>query len=121
MRRPERLSLSNGYLGSGVFPIFTQFEHDLLMNQPLWKVAKAVHNLIRSVDVNMMKMTARWIAVQPQKSEISMDFSFAYGKFKVSQRAAFDMYSGCDFEVDQRGRPLLPSLSGPPLYKHLSC
>lgn len=114
MRKPERLGLSNQYFGNGVHPVYTQFSHDLLMNQPLWKVAQAMHDLIRSVDRELMRKTPRWIAAQPQKGLISMDFSFAYGNFTVSQWSAFDMYQGCDFDTDRAGNPVLPSLSGPP-------
>ncbi|ODM21531.1 hypothetical protein SI65_02375 [Aspergillus cristatus] len=114
MRGPTRLNLSPRYLPNAVYPPYASFPHELLANEPLWKVAEALHGLIRGFDTHKIKMSTRWIAAQPNKSRIRVDFSFFDGNFTVSQWAAFSMYVGVDFDADEDGKPVPPALVGQP-------
>lgn len=97
MRRADRLNLPDGYFGNAIDPSFaSSFSHDVLMHAPLWQVATPIHKvrvdkLIHgAIDAQEMERATRWIAVQPDKNRITVD----YGNFTVSQWAAFDMAAG---------------------------
>lgn len=115
MRDARRLNLGQNYFPNAVYPIYGTLSHELLMNGDLWMVTKALHDLVRSVDVQQMEQTTRWIAVQPDKSRIRVNFTFADGNFTVSQWSGFKMYVGVDFDVDSDGNPVHPILVAPPL------
>jgi hypothetical protein len=89
-----RLNLPERYFPNAVYCPYTYTAHELLADGPLWQVAKSLHELIRSVEPRQMEMTNRWVAAQPDKSRISLDYSFANGSFTVSQWAKFGMYLG---------------------------
>lgn len=114
MRPPGRLNLSPRYFPNAIYPPYTSFPHKFLAKEPLWKVAKELHNLIHGVDAQTMAQSTRWIAVQPDKSRIRVDFTFSRGNFTVSQWSAFSMYVGVDFDVDEEGTPVPPTLVGQP-------
>lgn len=102
------------YFPNAVYCPYTYSPHELLADRPLWEVAKWLHELIRSVEAQQMQKTNRWVAAQPDKSRIRLDYSFSNGSFTVSHWAKFDMYLGVDFEVDPDGQALLPALVSPP-------
>lgn len=99
MRDSSRLNLGVNYFPNAMHPVYGIFSHDL----------------VRSVDVQEMKQTTRWIAAQPDKSRVRVDFAFADGNFTVSQWSGFKMYVGVDFDVDGEGNPVHPVLVAPPL------
>lgn len=115
MRDTSRLNLGPNYFPNAIHPVYGIFSHELLINSELWMVAKALHDLVRSVHVQQMEQTTRWIAVQPDKSRIRVNFTFADGNFTVSQWSGFKMYVGVDFDVDSEGNPVHPVLVAPPL------
>lgn len=110
----SRLNLPDHYFPNAVYCPYTYSPHKLLADGPLWQVAKSLHDLIRSVEPHQMDMTNRWVAAQPDKSRIRLDYSFSNGSFTVSQWAKFDMYLGVDFDVDENGKPIPPVLVPPP-------
>lgn len=114
MRPPGRLNLSPRYFPNAIYPSYASFPHEILVKGPLWKVTKELHNLMHGVDAHTMEQSTRWIAVQPDKSRISVDFNFSGGNFTVSQWSAFSMYVGVDFDVDEEGAPVPPALVGQP-------
>lgn len=114
MRSPQRLNLPPKYFPNAVCPSYSMTSHELLMNGPLWKVTQSLHNQIRAVTARQMQQTTRWIAVQPDKSRIKINFTFAVGNFMINQWSQFGMYMGVDFDRDGLGRPITPSLVGPP-------
>ncbi|PYI05560.1 hypothetical protein BO78DRAFT_419534 [Aspergillus sclerotiicarbonarius CBS 121057] len=104
MRGPTRLNFSPRYFPNLVYGSYMYLSHELLADGPLWKVTKAVHNMIHAVTPEQMKQTVRWLAVQPDKSRIKMAFDIN-GSFTASQWSKFDIYVGVDFDVDrQTGR-----------------
>lgn len=120
MRDTSRLNLGPTYFPNAIYPVYGFVSHELLANGDLWMVAKALHELVRTVDVQQMEQTTRWIAVQPDKSHIRVGFTFADGNFTVSQWSGFKMYVGVDFDVDGKGNPVQPVLVSPPLTE-ISC
>lgn len=115
MRDARRLNLGQNYFPNAIHPVYGTLSHELLMNGDLWMVTKALHGLVRSVDVQQMEQTTRWIAVQPDKSRIRVNFTFADGNFTVSQWSGFKIYVGVDFDADSDGNPVHPILVAPPL------
>ena len=109
-----RLNLPTRYFPNAVYCPYAYSPHELLAESPLWQVAKSLHNLIRSVEPHQMDMTNRWVAAQPDKSRIRLDYSFENGSFTVSQWAKFDIYLGVDFDVDENGKAIPPALVSPP-------
>ncbi|GIC88029.1 uncharacterized protein Aud_004420 [Aspergillus udagawae] len=78
-------------------------------------VAKALHDLIRFVDVQQMENTMRWLAVQSDQHCTRIGFTFADGNFTVSQWSGFKMYVGVHFDIDGEGNPVHPVIASPPL------
>lgn len=115
MRDRGRLNLGPDYFPNAIYPCYDNFSHELLADGELWMVSKALHDLIRATDAQQMEQTTRWIAVQPDKGHIGINFTFADGNFTVSQWSGFNMYEGVDFDVDGEGNPVPPVLVTPPL------
>ncbi|KAL2815114.1 transferase [Aspergillus granulosus] len=101
MRDSRRLNLGPNYFPNAIYP-------------PYRMVAKALHELIRAVDVQQMEKTTRWIAVQPDKSRIRVGFTFVDGNFTISQWSRFKMYVSVEFDADGDGNPVHPILVAPP-------
>lgn len=114
MRDRGRLNLGPNYFPNAIYPCYDNFSHELLADGEIWMVSKALHDLIRAIDAQQMEQTTRWIAVQPNKGHIGINFTFADGNFTVSQWSGFDMYEGVDFDVDGEGNPVRPTLVTPP-------
>ncbi|KAE8415993.1 transferase [Aspergillus pseudocaelatus] len=113
-RSPDRLNLHPRYFPNAVYCPTAYHSHELLADAPLWKVAKALHEQIHSVDSSTMERTLKWVAAQPDKSHIKVNFEFGNGSFIVSQWSKFDMYVGVDFDVDVDAKPIMPVLVSPP-------
>ncbi|KAK9235728.1 transferase family-domain-containing protein [Lipomyces kononenkoae] len=111
---PSRLNLPARYFPNAVYCPYTYAAHDLLAESPLGQVAKFVHDLIRSVGRQQLQQTTKWVAAQPDKSRIKLDYTFSNGSFTVSQWSKFDMYVGVDFDVDEQGGAIPPALVTPP-------
>ncbi|KAK9365492.1 transferase family-domain-containing protein [Lipomyces kononenkoae] len=114
IRDPTRLNLPARYFANAVYCPHTYAPHDLLADRPLWQVAKFLHDLIRSVDPQQMEQTTKWVAAQPDKSRIKLDYSFFNGSFTVSQWSKFNMYMDVDFDVDEHDKAIPPVLVSPP-------
>lgn len=115
MRGPGRLGIPFNYFPNAVHAVFTSsVDPEFLVEKPLWEVTKFLHSLVRSVDAQRMTETMRWVAVQPDKKQIEVDYAFGNGGFTVSQWSKFDMYRGLDFDVDQQSQPMGPALVSPP-------
>lgn len=114
LRGPTRLNLPARYFPNAVTAPYINVPHDLLADSPLWKVAKALHDWIRSFDLRETKQTIQWIVAQPDKSRIKQSFQLGHYPFIVSQWTGFSMYTGVDFDVDQHGDAIPPALVSPP-------
>ncbi|KAE8164134.1 transferase family-domain-containing protein [Aspergillus tamarii] len=113
-RSRDRLNLHPRYFPNAVYCPTAYHSHELLADKPLWQVAKALHEQVHSVDSSIMERTMKWVAAQPDKSRIKVNFEFGNGSFIVSQWTKFDMYVGVNFDVDVDGKPITPALVSPP-------
>ncbi|KAL6054710.1 Transferase [Balamuthia mandrillaris] len=112
-RGRDRLDLPPRYFPNACFIPYSGLPHDVLADGPLWQVAKALHDWTRALSPEKARQTLRWIAAQPDKTRVKIDFCFQ-NSFMVSQWCKFDMYVGVDFDVDEHGEAVLPALVGPP-------
>ncbi|GAA86663.1 hypothetical protein RIB2604_01703770 [Aspergillus luchuensis] len=107
MRGPTRLNLPPRYFPNCVYGAYMYLQPQTLAHGPLWRVAKAFHDMSHGVTPEQMKQNTQWLAIQPDKSRIRMNFDFN-GSFTTSQWCKFDMYVGTDFDVDQHGNAIPP-------------
>ncbi|KAG0147978.1 hypothetical protein CROQUDRAFT_90924 [Cronartium quercuum f. sp. fusiforme G11] len=100
----------SGYFPNATFNTHITLPHELLAHGPLWKVAKALHELTHQSSVTSKEeviKTLKWIEAQPNKRKIKPKFQYGNGSFIISQWNKFDAYSGTDFELS-------PVLISPP-------
>ncbi|KAF7585187.1 hypothetical protein BBP40_011804, partial [Aspergillus hancockii] len=115
IRPKHRLNLPERYFPNAIYCPYAYHPHSLFANTPLWQVAKALHELLHSVPAYTVEKTTKWVAAQPDKSRIKMNFEFGKkSTFTVSQWSKFGMYVGMDFDVDERGAGIVPVLVSPP-------
>ncbi|KAE8374977.1 transferase [Aspergillus bertholletiae] len=114
VRSKERLNLPPRYFPNAVHATCMQGSPQVLAHGNLCDVARSIHDMIRSEHKERILHTARWIAAQPDKSLLRVNFEFGNGNFTVSQWSGFDMYNGVSFDVDGSGKPVHPSLVAPP-------
>ncbi|KAL6849657.1 hypothetical protein ACO1O0_009200 [Amphichorda felina] len=114
MRSPDRLGMKPQYFPNCIYPSYANSLVPSLADCPLWEVAGAVHHLIRSVDPERMRKTTMWVAAQPDKARVRVNFVFGKGSFTVSQWCKMNMYRGNDFDVGAGGEPVRPALVSPP-------
>ncbi|CAG8374131.1 unnamed protein product [Penicillium salamii] len=114
LRGSSLLDLSPRYFPNALYAPYTYAPHELLSSGKVSEEGGFVHNLIRSVDKERIIQTTRWVAAQPDKSLIKVNYTFANGSFTVSQWSGFKMYQGVHFETDRAGNPVHPDLVAPP-------
>ncbi|KAJ7067037.1 transferase [Mycena amicta] len=113
-----RLGISHpeNYFPNALFTSFInvdppELERLGLTDGPLWKTAKAIHDLTRSsalTDTSEITNTLRWIARQPDMKKIQSGFRYGTGSFMFSAWSKFD-YMNLEFD---EGVP--PVLACPP-------
>lgn len=114
LRNPDRLNLPPRYFPNAAFATFTTLPHDVIANGPLWKVAKIIHDLARSVVPQEVDRDLRWVAAQLDKRRVRPAWVSGIGSFIVTQWCKFGMYAGADFDVDAHGIPIPPALVSRP-------
>ncbi|KAA8910844.1 hypothetical protein TRICI_004032 [Trichomonascus ciferrii] len=115
VRDLDRLNLPPAYFPNAFYAVNTAIPHETYTNGPLWKVAKAIHTAIRSIDQDTIKQTVDWVAAQPDKSRIRFkNFTLAEGNTTLTQWSRYNMYIDMYFDHDRNGTPIHPILSTPP-------
>ncbi|TFK51935.1 hypothetical protein OE88DRAFT_1486547 [Heliocybe sulcata] len=99
IRDPTRLNLPPRYFPNALSSYCTTLSHEMLADGPLWKVAKAMHDLVRASSQQEAEQIARWIAAQPDKNRIQLRLRYGYGCTMISQWCKFDMYAGAVLDV----------------------
>ncbi|KAI2857799.1 hypothetical protein CBS12448_6359 [Aspergillus niger] len=107
MRGPTRLNLPPRYFPNSIYGAYMYLQPETLAYGPLWKIAKAFHDMSHGITPEQMKLNTQWLALQPDTSRIRMNFDFD-GSFTTSQWSKFDMYVRTDFDVDQHGNAIPP-------------
>jgi hypothetical protein len=110
----SRLHLPPHYFPNAVLCRITTLPSDILTNGSVGQLARTLHGLIQARDAEQARHTLQWIAAQPDKSRIKLDFRYGNGSFMVSQWNKFDMYGGVDFDLDAQGNSIRPALVWPP-------
>ena len=113
-RSADRLALPPRYFANAVIcAIFTTSPEELA-TAPLSRVARIVHDGLRSLTPTEATAALHWICSQPDKRRIMQNFRYANGGFMLSQWCKTDAYVKTDFDVDQNGQPVAPLLSSTP-------
>ena len=95
----KTLDLAPRYFHNALFTPFDSIPHGVLVSRPLWPVAKAVHDIARSISHDSAERTVRWIATQPDKRQIRWRFNGSYGSTMISAWNKFDIYNGAVFDT----------------------
>ncbi|KAF5366246.1 hypothetical protein D9758_005740 [Tetrapyrgos nigripes] len=101
------------YFPNNVLGTYSSFQHDLLANGPLWRIAKQLHDMIRSVftTTNEIKQTIHWVAAQPDKRQITSVFRHGNGSLMMSSLAKFNMHGGTEFVEGEKPLIVYPFTS----------
>ena len=113
LRTADRLGLPKRFFPNAGLTATVSLPHHVLLHAPLARVARHVHEQLRALTRQQAIDSLRWVAAQPDKSRVTLDFRWE-GGLAVSQWSKFHMYSGVDMEVDEAGEPDAPLLVAPP-------
>jgi hypothetical protein len=70
-----------------------------LAQAPLWEIAKIIAISIRHISVDETRKLGSWIAAQPKKSHIKLDFPCTPTSFIATGWHRFPLYSGAELDV----------------------
>ncbi|OGM49934.1 hypothetical protein ABOM_001582 [Aspergillus bombycis] len=93
------LGLPERSFGNTVVTPVVELESTKLAHSPFWEIAKIISNLTRHVSVNEVHKIGSWIAAQPKKSLIQLDFPVTPASFISTGWHRFPLYSGAELDV----------------------
>ncbi|OJJ04193.1 hypothetical protein ASPVEDRAFT_43655 [Aspergillus versicolor CBS 583.65] len=70
-----------------------------LAQAPLWEIAKIIAISIRHISVDETQKLGSWIAAQPKKAHIKLDFPCTPASFIATGWHRFPLYSGAELDV----------------------
>lgn len=98
----RQLGLPARYAANAPLTTTLALAPDLLVEgAPLWKVARAVHDLTRQKDVvdpDEIERTLRWIVAQPHKDEVKLHFALGDGALLLTAWHRFDMHASLAYD-----------------------
>ncbi|KAH8807360.1 transferase [Xylogone sp. PMI_703] len=78
---------------------FVVLDSTKLAQAPLWEISKTISDQIRDVSEDEVRKLGSWIAAQPKKSHIHLDFPSTRTSFIASGWHRFPLYSGAELDV----------------------
>jgi hypothetical protein len=114
MRDPTRLNLSPRYFPNAGYCATIASSCMDFESCPLWKIAGLIRYAFNTVHTPEVIKQLGWIAAQRDKSRIKSTAEFHEGCFAISEWTKDDAYLDVDFDVDQDGDPITPSLVAKP-------
>ncbi|KAE8361681.1 transferase [Aspergillus caelatus] len=90
---PERL------FGNTILTPYVELESTKLSHAPLWEISKIISGLVHHVSEDEVRQIGSWVAAQPKKSRIQLDFPVMPTSFIASGWHRFPLYSGTEFDV----------------------
>ncbi|KAE8140519.1 hypothetical protein BDV38DRAFT_290238 [Aspergillus pseudotamarii] len=90
---PERL------FGNTILTPYVELESTKLAHAPLWEISKIISGLVHHVSEDEVRRIGSWVAAQPKKSRIQLDFRVTPTSFIASGWHRFPLYSGAEFDV----------------------
>ncbi|KAM0754185.1 hypothetical protein T439DRAFT_323067 [Meredithblackwellia eburnea MCA 4105] len=101
------LGLGPKYVGNVLLhSVVSNFTHASLLDNPLWQVAKALHDAIRIDGLQQKDQvvnTAKWIISQPDLGRIRNHFRYGNGAIMISQWSKMDMHQSLVFDAPAVG------------------
>ncbi|KAJ5123936.1 uncharacterized protein N7515_007761 [Penicillium bovifimosum] len=114
MRDPVRLDLSPDYFPNAGYCVIVDSSYTDPELYPRWMIASYIHYAFSTMDMHRVIKTLEWVAAQRDKSRIRSTTEFREGCFAISEWTKEDTYFDVDFDVDQDGDPITPSLVAKP-------
>lgn len=93
------LGLPPRSFGNTIVTPVVELESKELAQAPLWKIADIINDRIRHVSAEEVHKLGNWIAAQPKKSHIQLDFPVTAASFIATGWHRFPLYSGADLDV----------------------
>lgn len=93
------LGLPPRSFGNTVVTPVVKLDSEELAQAPLWKIADIINSRIRHVSAEETHKLGSWIAAQPTKSHIQLDFPCTPASFIATGWHRFPLYSGADLDV----------------------
>ncbi|KAI1123501.1 transferase [Nemania abortiva] len=86
-------------IGNTVVTPVISLDSTKLAEAPLWEIATIISGIVRHVSVDETHKLGRWVAAQPKKSHISLNFAVTPTSFISTGWHRFPLYSGAEFDV----------------------
>lgn len=85
--------------GNTVVTPVMELDSSELAQAKLWEINKIINGLVRHVSLEETRQLGSWIAVQPKKSEICLNFKVTPTTLITTGWHVFPLYSGAELEV----------------------
>ncbi|KAJ4252918.1 hypothetical protein NW762_010824 [Fusarium torreyae] len=95
----SKIGLPQPYFPSAVVTPSVQLSVSELVDAPLWRIAKAIHDTTRAVSPEKVRDLGNWIIVQPRKQDIRQTTPFGTNSLITTAWNKFSLYTGADMEV----------------------
>ncbi|KAF4968639.1 hypothetical protein FSARC_4014 [Fusarium sarcochroum] len=95
----SKIGLPQPYFPSAVITPSVQLSASELVDAPLWRIAKAIHDTTRAVSAEQVRDLANWVIAQPRKQDIRQTASFGTNSLITTAWNKFSLYAGADLEV----------------------
>ncbi|EWY79802.1 hypothetical protein FOYG_17091 [Fusarium oxysporum NRRL 32931] len=95
----SHLGLTENFFGNTIVTPFVEVASDELAAVPLWKIAKTVDKVVRSVNKDDVYKVGTWVAAQPDKNAIRFEFPYTQSTFITSGWHRFPLYEGATLDV----------------------
>ncbi|KAM3510166.1 hypothetical protein MY10362_000205 [Beauveria mimosiformis] len=85
--------------GNTVVTPVMELDSSELAQTKLWEINKMINGLVRHVSLQETRQLGSWIAVQPNKSEVRLNFQVTPTTLITTGWHVFPLYSGAELEV----------------------
>lgn len=92
--------LHKGIVGNTAVSRVVELDSSKLEAVRLWEISKIVNNMVRHVSLDDERRLGNWVAAQPKKSDIQLDFNFDTPTMLITTGwHRFPLYSGAKLDV----------------------
>ncbi|KAI8661076.1 hypothetical protein NCS57_01087000 [Fusarium keratoplasticum] len=95
----SKISLPQPYFPSAVVTPSVQLPASELVDAPLWRVAKAIHDATRAVSPEMVRNLGNWVIAQPRKQDIRQTTTFGTNSVITTAWNKHSLYTGADLDI----------------------
>ncbi|CEH18414.1 hypothetical protein CBOM_04816 [Ceraceosorus bombacis] len=99
----KALNLPPNHTPNTCFVNFCDLTPELVLDGPAHAIARAVHQVSRSLSLADAKSQLRWLCAQADKSKAQLAFSYGDGSLLLSSWLKMDLYDALSLSLAQRG------------------